>query len=282
MMLRIVDHLDVALLDILIDRIRTAGDDLDADVSSSLNNGKEHVEIFLDRFVCDFRVVRGPVGQEPKLELGRGRSGDPDMSVSPVAELFIESEVFVADIVSADVADFAVNDGDFPVIPVVETQREEFADGDQLRRQEGTFCGACFAQQLSGLSRKLAAPELIVQYPDLNALPGFLGEGVDKLLADPVVFQNIEFYVDARLRGPEVVEHFHEQRLAVGEDLDGIVRREQRVAHVVLKFDVVLVSPEGIQRRILRKRLPQLLGLGRDFLFDFSDLLGAELVDPAA
>ena len=251
MMLRIVDHLDVALLDILIDCIRAAGDDLNADVSCSLNHGKEHVEIFLDRFVGDFRVVRRPVGQEPKLELGRGRSGDPDMGVAPVAELFVEPEVLVADIVAADIADFPVDDGDLPVIPVVGTQREKFADGDQLRRQEGTFCGACFAQQLSRLSRQLAAPELIVQYPDLNALPGFLGEGVDKLLADPVVFQDIEFDVDARLRGPEVVEHFHEQRLAVGEDLDGIVRCEQRVAHVVLKFDIVLVFPKRIQRRIL-------------------------------
>ena len=30
--------------------------DLDADVSGSLNHGKEHVEIFLDRFVGDFRL----------------------------------------------------------------------------------------------------------------------------------------------------------------------------------------------------------------------------------
>ncbi len=60
---------------------------------------------------------------QKSLKIRRAFSGHPQVIILPVSELRFFAEVLFSDIKTADIADFAVNDGHFPVIPFLRPEK---------------------------------------------------------------------------------------------------------------------------------------------------------------
>src|SRR5512143_4226699 len=130
--------------------------------------------------VCRGQKLPGhvvPVLGEYKLEVACGRALDHYVGVAPVAPLWVQAQVLVADVDAAGVCGLPVGHHYLPVVPEVRVQRPEPRETDRTvlpdmpaRIDEGG--------EEAGLDAFRA--EVVVQEPDLDPGPRTLGERVPK------------------------------------------------------------------------------------------------------
>ena len=119
-------------------------------------------------------------------------AGQPEMCISPVAELLAPAHIFVRNIEAAQITDAAVYDNQFPVITVIKLHGEIFKLG---REEKGIFSAGLF-KILQHAGIYLTPSEGIHQQANFHTFLGFFREQIYKGTAHSVVFDDEVHYIN--------------------------------------------------------------------------------------
>ena len=114
------------------------------------------------------------------------------MSVSPISEPGISGNILAANVKSAHIADFIVNNHDFPVVAVIHSQLKP----SQHRRKEDSYLHTALFKLLPFLFRHKTAAHTVTENTDLHTGSGPLGQNGTDGIKKLVILDDIILHMD--------------------------------------------------------------------------------------
>ena len=250
MVLRTVNQTQIIVMDRLCLRVRPAGYDLHR-ISSAPRVPWNLKETVLQEEILLRRIV--PVQYKPHCQRRNRRTFNTQMSISPVPELLIPSQILSSHVKSAHETDPAVNDHDLSVVTVVYAELEL----PQQRREKLRHKDSLFFQTLPVSVLHRPASHTVEEHTNLNAFPRFLDEHFLYLLPQLVVADDIVLQVNITLRPLHLFNQRAKLRFPVRIDPDIVIVCQYSFPGFQIIEDQILKS------RHLRIRQPEPLVINR-------------------
>jgi len=123
------------------------------------------------------------------------------MRIPPVTEFLIQAKILIPNIKTTDISDLPINNRQFPVIPEIDAQIDEWDPG----RKKGRH----FPTSNNKRPEKFAAeqhprPHIIIKQPHLYAFSCFLRQQFNQFMAETVIPENIIYKMNTVFCIPDV------------------------------------------------------------------------------